>query len=187
MKKEKNKADEKEAKATDQEDIDNLNEKVESEIKKDIKEHSEELPCGKEEHIRELTELLQRVHADFVNYKKRVEQDSAASARCATEEMVARLLPVIDNFHLAFQHKDNHEEFAKGIELIYSQLIETLKKEGLNEISALNHKFNPNEHEALMAEPSDKEEGIIIEEFQKGYKLKDKVIRMSKVKVSKKK
>lgn len=169
-----------------EESLDKLNHKVESEIKQEIKEHSDEEHCKKEAHIKELTELLQRVHADFINYKKRVQEESKAMAKCASEDVVAKLLPVIDNFELALQHKGSNEEFAKGIELIHSQLLDTLKKEGLTEIKALDHKFDPKEHEALMTEKSDKEDGIVIEEFQKGYKLGDKVIRHSKVKVSRK-
>ena len=154
-------------------------------------EHSKECRCENDKNaqdikIAEITELLQRVHADFVNYKRRVQEESKVMAKCASEDVVAKLLPVLDNFELALQHKDNKEEFAKGIELIHSQLLDTLKKEGLTEIKALDHKFDPKEHEALMIEKSDKEDGIVIEEFQKGYKLGDKVLRMSKVKVSKK-
>ena len=94
-------------------------------------------------------------------------------------------MPILDHFELALNHKDNHAEFIKGIELIYSQIIELLEKKGVKQINALNKKFDPHIHEALMSEKSDQEDNTIIEEFQKGYKLGDKIIRHSKVKVAK--
>ena len=148
--------------------------------------HSAEEEDPHEAEVRELTELLQRVHADFVNYKRRIEEESKMMAQCASEDLIEKLLPILDNFELALQHKDNNAEFTKGIELIYSQLLDTLKKEGLAPIDAVGKKFNPREHEALMTEKSGREEGIVIEEFQKGFKLGDKVLRHSKVKISKK-
>lgn len=133
----------------------------------------------------ELTELLQRVQADFENYKKRVEREKQEFCRYASHDMIMQLLPIIDSFELAFQNSEKHEEFKKGVELVYAQLLQMLEKQGLKKIDSLGKKFDPNVHEALMQGDSDKEPGTIIEEFQKGFMLNDNVIRPAKVKVSK--
>jgi molecular chaperone GrpE len=138
----------------------------------------------KDEKINELTESLQRLQAEFENYKKRTELNNAEYRKCAIHDFIKKLLPVIDNFELALQHKKNKEEFLKGVELIYSELYSILEDEGLEKIDALNKKFDPYFHEALLSEKSDKP-NVVLEELQKGYKLKDKVLRHTKVKVSK--
>ena len=102
----------------------------------------------------------------------------------ACQGIITKLLPILDNFELAIQHKDNKEEFVKGIELIYAELNEILHQNGLKVIETEGKKFDPCFHEALMSEKSDKEEGTILEEFQKGYMINDKVLRHSKVKIS---
>lgn len=135
---------------------------------------------------KELTETLQRVQAEFENYKKRVDKEKQEFCDYAKEDLIRKLLPLIDNFELALKHKKSDKEFHKGVELIYAQLITILENEGLKPIKALNEKFDPYKHEALLAEKSSKEENTILEELQKGYLLKDKVIRPSKVKVSRK-
>lgn len=132
----------------------------------------------------ELKELLQRVQAEFENYKKRTEKsfDDLRTTACAL--LIEELLPIVDNFDLAIKHSDNLEDFKKGVELIYTQLKDLLKHKGLEKIEAKG-KFNPYLHEAMMTVESDKEPGTIVEEFQAGYKLNGKVIRHTKVKVSK--
>ena len=95
------------------------------------------------------------------------------------------MLQILDNFELAFKNKSSGEEFVKGMELVYSQLFASLEENGLKHIECLNQKFNPELHEALLTEKSEKEPDTIIEELQKGYTLNNKVIRSSKVKVSK--
>jgi molecular chaperone GrpE len=92
---------------------------------------------------------------------------------------------VLDNFEVALKNTENSAEFVKGVEMIYAQMMDVLGKAGLKRIDAEGKKFNPYVHEALMQEPSGRDEGIIIEEFQKGYMLNDSVLRHSKVKVSK--
>ena len=132
----------------------------------------------------ELKETLQRVQADFENYKKRVERETEDFKKFASAELIGKLLPILDAFELSLKNSKDKEEFVKGIELIYAQLNEILGKEGLKKIEAVNQKFDPFLHEALMTEKSDKD-GLILEELQKGYMLGDKVIRHSKVKVGK--
>ncbi|MFH1053052.1 MAG: nucleotide exchange factor GrpE [Candidatus Woesearchaeota archaeon] len=166
-------------------------EKTELNNKKVLKENKADKESDKERlidngQVQELTNLLQRVQADFENYKKRTDEEKTTLCKYASEELLMKILPIVDHFELALNHKDNKEEFVKGIELIYSQLIEILEKEGLRPIKAIGEKFDPHIHEALMSEKSEEEDNKIIEEFQKGYKLGEKIIRHSKVKVAKK-
>ena len=136
--------------------------------------------------LNELTDTLQRLQADFENYKKRVERDKADFAKFACDSVIVDILGVLDNFELALKNKDKLEEFQKGVELIYSELFSMLEKRGLKEIEALGGKFDPHLHEALMQDKKEgTDPGIIIDVFQKGYTLNGRVVRFSKVKVSK--
>ena len=134
---------------------------------------------------KELTETLQRLQAEFENYKKREEKERQEFIKVASKDIIKKMLQILDNFELAFKNKSSGEEFVKGMELVYSQLFASLEENGLKHIECLNQKFNPELHEALLTEKSEKEPDTIIEELQKGYTLNNKVIRSSKVKVSK--
>ncbi len=138
----------------------------------------------KEQKIGELTETLQRLQAEFENYKKRTENEKAECRRYAEEKLIKDILPLMDNFELALKNKEKKEEFIKGMELIYSQLFQLMEERGLNPIKCEGESFNPHLHEALLVEESDKN-NVILQELQKGYTLHDKVIRHSKVKVGK--
>ena len=141
----------------------------------------------KDTKIKELTETLQRLQAEFENYKKRIEKELSNFAKIANKETIKKLLPIIDDFELALKNCRAKDDFYKGIELIYSHLIDALHSQGLKHIECVGKKFDPYYHEALLTEESDKEDNMILEELQKGYVLNDKVIRHSKVKVAKKK
>ena len=95
-------------------------------------------------------------------------------------------MPILDNFELAFKNADKNDEKLKGFELIFSQLYETLQKQGLEKIQAKDKPFDPNLHEALLQEESDKEKNMVLEELQRGYTLHGQVIRHAKVKISNK-
>lgn len=136
------------------------------------------------EDAKELIDTLQRVQADFENYKKQIEKRYADLEKTACKKLVAELLPILDSFELALKNKDS-KDFADGVELVYSQLFSVLEKQGLKPIKANGEKFDPYKHEALLKEESDKEEDIIIDDMQKGYTLNGEVIRFSKVKLSK--
>jgi len=138
----------------------------------------------KDDKVKELTETLQRLQAEFENSQKRLEKEKQDFLQFAKKDMITKILPILDNFELALKNTDNKEEFQKGIELIYAELYSMLEKEGIKKIEAKG-KFDPHQHEALMAEESDKEKGTIIQELQKGYLLNDKVLRTAKVKVAK--
>lgn len=133
----------------------------------------------------ELTNLLKKVQADFENYKKRVEKERAEFAQYAAEEFTKSLLPLLDSFELALKNCSDKKDFIKGIELIYAQFTSLLESNGIKKIDALGKKFDPYYHEALLKEESDKEDGVILEELQKGYMFKDHVLRYSKVKIAK--
>ena len=136
--------------------------------------------------IKELTETLQRLQAEFENYKKGVEKEKEEFLRYAKADLIVKLLPILDSFELAIKNTTDNDKFIKGVELIFAQLYALLQSEGLMPIKAIGEKFDPYKHEVLMKQESDKEEDIILEEMQKGYMLNDKVLRHSKVKVSKK-
>jgi molecular chaperone GrpE len=139
----------------------------------------------KDETIKDLICTLQRVQADFENYKKRIEREKSEFAKFACDSVVLDLLSVLDNFELVLSNKDRPSDFIKGVDLIYSELFTLLENKGLKRMETLGKKFDPYYHEALM---QDKKEGtapgIVIEEFQKGYMLCDRVIRFAKVKIS---
>ena len=125
-----------------------------------------------------------RLMADFQNYKKRVEKEKKDLYAYANENIMSDLLTVMDNFERALEH-DADENFKEGIELIFKQLQDALEKSGLAEIPALGEDFDPNVHNAVMAEETeDYESGKVSGVMQKGYTLNGKVIRPSMVKVA---
>ncbi len=152
---------------------------------KEEKKHEENID-PKDKQIAELTDTLKRLQAEFENYKKRIEKESAEFKDYAKKELIIKILPLIDSFEQALKNTSNKENFVKGVELIFAQLMSILAQEGLRPIHSLHEKFDPFKHEVLLQKECDKEEGTVIEEFQKGYFLKDKVIRSSKVVISKK-
>jgi len=138
-----------------------------------------------EQKIGELTELLQRVQAEFDNFKKRTETEKASTISNASKEIIQKILPITDNFELALKNTSSPNEFKNGMEMIYAQLMEVFNNAGVKTIECIGEKFNPELHEALMTSESNDEENTIIEEFQKGYTINGNVLRHSKVKVSK--
>jgi molecular chaperone GrpE len=150
------------------------------------KETGEKSVDEKEVMIKDLTETAKRVQADFENYKKRVEKEKQEFAELANADLLKKLLNIIDNFELALKSEQNHEDFVKGVELIYAQLKELLTAEGVKEIDTKGKQFDPYVHEAMITgNDNTKKDGEILEEFQKGYVLKNSVLRHSKVKVNK--
>ncbi len=128
-------------------------------------------------------EQLKYLQADFDNYKKRVLREREEFIRQANENLIKELLVILDDFERCLASMKNKEDL-KGLELIYKNFLKILKTFGLKKIEAVGKKFDPYYHEVLLKEKSDKEEGIILEEFQSGYLLNGKVIRHSKVKIS---
>lgn len=133
---------------------------------------------------------LQRLKADFINYRKRMEREKNGLELKAKIELLEEIIPVIDNFERALNSEEDKKEsqknYKEGVEMIYRQLLNSLKQEGLETIVTEDEEFDPKYHEAIMQiEDSDKDSGIIVEELQKGYIYCDKVIRPAMVKVAK--
>lgn len=147
-------------------------------------EHTKKQIEEKHQKIEELTDTLKRLQAEFENYKKRIDKEKTEFVKYAHAEMVAKILPVIDTFEIALKNTNDKEKFIEGIKMIYAQIYSLLESEGLKPIKAAGERFDPYKHEVLMKEESDKPEGTILEEFQKGYMLNDRVLRFSKVKIS---
>jgi molecular chaperone GrpE len=137
----------------------------------------------------EITGKLQRVGADYANFQKRVARQIADTIAYDKELIMKTLLPVLDNFEHTLanaQVGDNADAFVKGVRIIYDQMLDILKSHGVEQIKAAGEKFDPSLHEAMMQKAlSDREEDIVLEEFQKGYKLNGRVIRPAKVVVNK--
>lgn len=148
------------------------------------KETKKKTEAHEQDKVAELTNDLQRLQAEFENYKKRTERDNESFKEYSEAEVVKDMLPILDNFELALNNASNKDEFVKGMELVYSQLFQALEDRGLKKIE-VDGVFDPHLHEALLSEESDKESGTILQELQKGFIIKDRVIRHAKVKVAK--
>ncbi len=137
----------------------------------------------------ELFAQLQRVSADYANYQKRAPKQIADSISYEKEKIIKTLLPILDNFEHTLQNAESAESvvvLAEGIRIIYDQMLETLKSNNVERIESLGEKFDPALHQAMMRRAeADKEDDIVLEEFQVGYKLNGRVIRPGKVIVNK--
>ena len=160
------------------------NKKTEEEKKIDGLENFKKQVNEKTQKIEELTDTLKRSQADFENYKKRVDRERIEFMKYAHADVIEKILPVLDSFEIALKNATDKEKFVEGIKMIYAQFYSVLEAEGLRPIKATGERFDPYKHEVLMKEESDKAEDTILEEFQKGYMLNDRVIRHSKVKIS---
>ena len=143
----------------------------------------------KEREVEEYKSLCQRIAADFDNYKKRIAKDKENMYYEVVADVVGKLLPIVDNFERAIDSaknsKDTNDELLKGLEMIKKQIDDIFSKLGVEPIEALNKEFDPYLHNAIMhVEDERYGKNIVIEEFQKGYKIKDRVIRYSLVKVA---
>lgn len=160
-------------------------------LRKEVEEKKREIEELKgaleeeEKKAKEYYSYLQRVQADFENLKKRVEREREEFVRYANEDLIVKLLEVLDNLERAIQIESENVS-REGIEKIYKHMLSVLESSGVKQINALGEKFDPFRHEALMTVNSeDDDDETIVEEFQKGYTLHSKVIRPSKVKVVK--
>jgi molecular chaperone GrpE len=132
---------------------------------------------------------LRRLQADFDNYRKRMLREQTARIASASQALVARLLPVLDNFELAVSHAEQSRDFdrmLKGVEMVFGELREVLQAEGLVKIEAEGKPFDPERHEAVVAvEQEEAEPGTVVDVVRTGYELRGKVLRPAMVKVAK--
>jgi molecular chaperone GrpE len=133
----------------------------------------------------EYLDTLQRLKAEFDNYRKRVARDQQELAARAHERLVRELVPVLDDLERALEAATEHEEakLEDGVRLVHRALADALGREGLAEIDT-NGKFDPHTQEALLSQPSEAEEGTVIQVLQKGYTLGDRVLRPARVIIS---
>jgi molecular chaperone GrpE len=145
-------------------------------VEEQVEERVDELAQAQKERD-EYLDALQRLKAEFDNYRKRVARDQQELVARAAERLVKELVPVLDDLERAINHEGDIEE---GVKLIHRALADALAKEGLVEI-ATDGKFDPHTQEALLSQPSEEEEGTVIQVLQKGYKLGDRVLRPARV------
>jgi molecular chaperone GrpE len=133
----------------------------------------------------QLFDRLQRLAAEFDNFRKRSAREQAGLIERANERLVKELLPVLDDLGRALEAAEEHEgaKLEEGVRLVHRSLADLLAKEGLAEIDT-DGKFDPHVHEALLSQPSDAEEGSVIEVVQKGYRRGDRVLRPARVVVA---
>ena len=142
----------------------------------------------KDEQIAELTDKLKRQLAEFENFRNRTDKEKSQMYAVGAKDVIEKILPVIDNFERGLKSIPEDQKggpVASGMEMIYKQLITVLSDLGVTPIEAVGQEFDPNLHNAMMhAEDEGLGENIVAEEFQKGYKYKDTVLRHSMVKVA---
>ncbi|MGD0199523.1 MAG: nucleotide exchange factor GrpE [Bryobacteraceae bacterium] len=132
-----------------------------------------------------LQDQLLRLRAEFENFRKRAQRERSEFAEFAAVEAVLAILPVLDDFERALKAGGGGQEFRKGIELVYQRLLETLKKMGLEPMESEGRKFDPALHHAVETERTDRiEDHTIVEEHQRGYTFKGKLLRPAMVKVA---
>ena len=159
---------------------------TEEEKTKSEAEEIEQNNKEEEQEIQQYKDKLQRIHADFENFKKRSIKEKQEFVKFANEGLILKVLEAYEDLERALEVKED-KNLREGVELIYKKLTKILEDEGVEPIETKNQKFDPYKHEALMTEDNDDyENNEIIQDLQKGYTLNSKVIRYSKVKVCKK-
>lgn len=135
----------------------------------------------------EYLDQLQRTRAEFLNYQKRARAQADADRQYAVGSLASDLLHVLDNFERAAEaaKSSGAESIVSGLDMVYRQLLETLAKHGVEPIPALGQPFDPNHHEALLQQPDPSQpEGTVVAELSRGYRIRDRVLRPTKVAVS---
>ena len=153
--------------------------------KKELEAENEQLRStinSLENERNELKDLAMRLQADFDNYRKRISRENEEKEKYGCERLMVRVLDVLDTLDRAIAHEKG--DFRTGLEMIKAQMEAVLAEFGAEPIESTGKEFNPAFHEAIATGEGD--EGVILEEFQRGYMLYDRVIRHSKVKVGKK-
>ena len=164
-----------------------LKEKKQEEIKTEEKINNNSIL---EDKVKKLEEALLRNQAELMNYKRRKDEEVSRMLKYSEEDIIREFLPILDNFERAIKMDDDNlddevSKFLEGFKMVYTQINNMLDKFEVKEIEAFGKEFDPTYHQAVMKESNpDKESGIVLEVFQKGYMYKDRVIRPSMVKVN---
>jgi molecular chaperone GrpE len=133
----------------------------------------------------EVQDLLRRAHADFDNARRRAERERSDFLQFAAMDLVKDVLPILDDFERALKVDTADRDYARGVELIYGRLADTLKKMGLESIETAGRQFDPNLHQAVeRVESADAVDQAILEEFQRGYNFRGRLLRPAMVKVA---
>lgn len=160
--------------------------KKDQELEEGVEAVEEQGVTDKEGEVAELRDKYLRLYAEFDNYKKRTARERLDLIKTASEDLVSRLLPVLDDFDRVKQNaenSDNAEAFSEGVMLVYNKLKQVLESKGLKVMDTEDLEFDPELHEAItkIAAPSEDLKGKIIDFIEKGYYLNDKIIRYAKV------
>lgn len=142
---------------------------------------------AEEEETRSFVDRLKRLQAEFENYRKRVQREMESLEERISDREILNFLPLFDNMERAFMSYSGNSDvgsFIEGIERIFAQFDKILDQKGFTPIEALGQRFDPARHEALLSVESDEEENLVLEEFERGYLRNGRLLRPSKVKVS---
>jgi molecular chaperone GrpE len=175
--------------------IENIGEELHLHLEEERKEREKEIEElkkkveEKEKEVKEHHDRLLRVAADFDNYKKRAAREKEEWVKFANEDLIKSILPFVDNLERALDHSEKTEDIQsliEGIKLTIQQLLKILNKFGVSPIESLGKPFDPTMHEAMLVVETDQHEpNQVVEEFQKGYLLNDRLLRAATVSVSK--
>ncbi|WP_251520412.1 MULTISPECIES: nucleotide exchange factor GrpE [Staphylococcus] len=172
---------------TTQEEQDNLHEDNTESTDADLDPKDEEIQQLKQD-VQENEEKYLRLYAEFENYKRRIQKENQTMKAYKAQDVLNDILPTIDNIERALQIDGEDEQFKslkKGVEMVHESLLNALSKNGLEKIDAEGQQFDPNVHQAVVQDENpDYESGQITQELQSGYKLKERVLRPSMVKVN---
>jgi len=149
---------------------------------KDAMKNKEKVIDPKDQKISELTNDLKRVQADFSNKCKQIDKEKQSFIEYASASLICKILPIVDELEIALKNMKDSDD-KKGVQMTLNKMKKLLSEEGVKEIKCVGEKVDPFKHEVLQSEKG-KEEGIVLEELQKGYEFKGKTLRSSKVKVS---
>jgi len=185
-----------ESKETEQENvIENIGEELHQHLGEERKEREKEIEElkkkveEKEKEVKEHHDRLLRVAADFENYKKRMAREKEEWVKFANEDLIKSILPFVDNLERAVNHSEKTKDIqslVEGIKLTIQQLLQTLNRFGVSPVESLGKPFDPAKHEAMLVVETDQHEpNQVVEEFQKGYLLNDRLLRAATVSVSK--
>ena len=180
---------------TSVEDADEMNNESQDNLQEENSEDTEADIDPKDEEIQQLKNNVQeeeerylRLYAEFENYKRRIQKENQTMKAYKAQDVLNDILPTIDNIERALQIEGEDEQFKslqKGVEMVYESLLNALKNNGLEKIEAEGQQFDPNVHQAVVQDDNpDYESGQVTQELQTGYKLKERVLRPSMVKVN---